>query len=413
MTRHVMNALLLFGLAWPAAADDHQPVGKRYRITVDDLPAPYASPSTARPSRRVAVPDILPIKLPPGFRINAFATGLRHARWLAVAENGDVLLAESRAGIITLLRDADGDGVAEIRSVFADGLDEPHGMAIRDGYLYVGEPGQVRRLPYRPGDTRASGPAQDVTPPGALGDGRGHWTRNLLFGAAGELYVAVGSRGNIAEEPPVRASVQRISPDGKQSLFASGLRNPVGIDRHPASGEIFVVVNERDGLGDGLVPDYLTRVVEGGFYGWPYAYIGPNPQPDLSPARPGLVARTLVPDLLFKSHSAPLGLVFYTGDQFPEAYRGDAFVALHGSWNAARPTGYKVVRVPFDAVTARPKGYYENFATGFWLKKRGAKPTATARVWGRPAGLAVAADGALLVADDVAQAVWRVSYVGG
>ncbi|MGH6954896.1 MAG: PQQ-dependent sugar dehydrogenase, partial [Alphaproteobacteria bacterium] len=190
---------------------------------------------------------------------------------------------------------------------------------------------------------------------------------------------------------------------GGQRTFASGLRNPVGIAFHPESRDLYVVVNERDGLGDGLVPDYLTRLEDGGFYGWPYSYIGSNPQPGFADRRPDLVARAIVPDLLFRAHSAPLGLAFYDGAQFPPEYRGDAFVALHGSWNAGRPTGYAVVRVPFKS--GRPLGHYETFMTGFWIKG-----TDTAVVRGRPVGLAVAADGSLLVADDYAGVVWRVSY---
>jgi glucose/arabinose dehydrogenase len=201
--------------------------------------------------------------------------------------------------------------------------------------------------------------------------------------------------------------VQRFAADdGGQATFAAGLRNPVGIAFYPGTTELYVVVNERDGLGDGLVPDYLTRLAPGGFYGWPHAYLGANPDPDFGPRRPDLVAATLVPDVLFQSHSAPLGLVFYDARQFPQSYRGDAFVALHGSWNAAQPTGYKVVRVPFK--NGRPIGGYENFATGFWARGK-----TSARVWGRPAGLAVAADGSLLIADDVGQVVWRVRYAPG
>jgi glucose/arabinose dehydrogenase len=200
--------------------------------------------------------------------------------------------------------------------------------------------------------------------------------------------------------------VQEFKADGSgQRTFAAGLRNPVGIAFYPGTSDLYVVVNERDGLGDGLVPDYLTRVQEGGFYGWPYAYIGRNPQPDYAERRPDLVQKTLVPDLLFESHSAPLGLVFYDGAQFPAVFRGGAFVALHGSWNAGKPTGYKVVFVPFR--DKRPVGHYENFAVGFW-----AAGQQRAQVWGRPAGLAVAADGSLLIADDVGQTIWRVSYGG-
>jgi glucose/arabinose dehydrogenase len=216
--------------------------------------------------------------------------------------------------------------------------------------------------------------------------------------------VAIGSGSNLGEEPPPRASVQEFVLDAShRESFATGLRNPVGIAFYPGSKDLYVVVNERDKQGDGLVPDYLTRLTRDGFYGWPYAYIGPNPQPGYAKKRPDLVEETILPDFLFEPHSAPLGLVFYDGEQFPKDYHGDAFVALHGSWNAAKPRGYMVVRVPFK--DSRPQGYYEAFVTGFWTA--GEK---TARVVGRPAGLAVAKDGSLLIADDVGKRIWRVSY---
>jgi len=391
------------GLAQPA-----QPIGERFHVTVGDLPPPYATPSVARPAIRVPRPPFVTLRVPQGFTANVFAEGFRHARWLAVAATGEVFLAEPRAGRITVLADADGDGVAERRAVFARGLDRPHGLAFHGGYLYVGEQTRVRRLSVRPGNPPTAGPIEPVTAAAALGRGGGHWTRNLVFAADGaSFFVTVGSRDNVAEEAPPRATVQRFRTDGTdQQTFATGLRNPVGIARQPGTDEIYVVVNERDGLGDGLVPDYLTRVRPGAFYGWPYAYSGPIPDPDYGDLRPDLVARTVTPDVLFKAHSAPLGLIFYDADGFPPAYRGDAFVALHGSWNSGRPTGYKIVRVPFR--NGRPVGGYETFAAGFWL---GGKRQA--RVWGRPVGLAVARDGSLLIADDVGQTIWRVAYQGG
>jgi glucose/arabinose dehydrogenase len=345
------------------------------------------------------------LRVPPGFRVNVFADGLAHARWMTVAPGGDVFLAESGAGRVTLLRDADGDGTAELEVPFAAGLERPHGLAVRPGWLYVADTERVWRYAYEPGQTRAKGPPEAVTAAGALGGGAGHWTRNIAFNPDGtRFYVAIGSRANIAEEPPPSATVQEFAADGtRQRTFASGLRNPVGIAFYPGADDLYVVVNERDTLGDALVPDYLTRITPGGFYGWPYSYLGSNPQPGRAHKRPDLVAKAIVPDLLFLAHSAALGLVFYDADQFPPDYRGDAFVALHGSWNSGRPRGYTVVRVPFR--DGRPAGHYETFASGFWV--RGEK---RAQVWGRPAGLAVAADGSLLVADDVSQRVWRITY---
>ena len=390
--------------ALPALAVD-QPPGRIIHIRVQDLSAPYATPSVANSPDRIPRPEGSTLRVPKGFSVNIFAENLSHARWMTVAANGDVFLAESSAGKITLLRDGDGDGRAELVTTFAKGFSEPHGLALARGYLYIADTRRVWRIPYRPGQRRAQGGAEPVTPRGALGSGGGHWTRNIAFSPEGELfYVAIGSASNIAEEPEVRASVQEFAADGSgQRTFASGLRNPVGIAFYPGTNDLYVVVNERDGLGDELVPDYLTRVRRGGFYGWPYSYVGSHPQPGYAHRRPELVKRAIVPDVLFRSHSAPLGLVFYDAERFPREYKGDAFVALHGSWNADVPRGYTVVRVPFAG--GRPKGHYEIFASGFWAKGEG-----TAAVWGRPAGLAVAIDGSLLVADDVGDVVWRISH---
>ncbi len=380
--------------------------GFRFEVRPGDMPRPFATPAAGNSSRRLERPTGATLRLPPGFRANLFAENLTHPRWLAVAANGDVFLAEPAAGRITLLRDGDGDGRAEIAGTFAHGFNRPHGLAFQNGYLYVAEPSRLWRIPYKKGDLEARGRPQPVAAAGALGGGGGHWTRNIAFAPDGRsFFVAVCSRGNIAEEPLPRASVQRFAADGSaQTTFASGLRNPVGIAFEPQSGELYVVVNERDGLGDGLVPDYLTRVRQDEFYGWPYAYIGRHPDPRYGDRRPELIAKSRVPDVLFRSHSAPLGLVFYDHTRFPETYRGDAFVALHGSWNASQPVGYMIARVPFK--NGRPLGHYESFATGFWVAGH-----QRAQVIGRPAGLAVAADGSLLVADDVGNVVWRIDYV--
>jgi len=263
-------------------------------------------------------------------------------------------------------------------------------------------------MPYGDGDTTAQGNKVPVTQADALGGQRGHWTRTLVFAPDGQsFFVGIGSRGNVDVEPVPRATVQ-VFRDGAPTpeTFASGLRNPVGIDFHPETGELYVVVNERDGYGDDLVPDYFTRIREGEFFGWPYAYAGGIPDPEFADEAPAMVAKTVLPDVMFQSHSAPIGMVFYDGDTFPEDYRGDAYVALRGSWNRSIPTGYKIVRIRFE--DGRPAGGYENFATGFWFA--GAE---TAQIVGRPAGLAVAADGSLLIADDTGKAVWRVSYPGG
>jgi glucose/arabinose dehydrogenase len=273
--------------------------------------------------------------------------------------------------------------------------------------LYVADTEGIWRLPYQPDATAPTRERKRITPKGAFGDSGGHWTRNLAFSPDGSrIYVAIGSESNDMPEPLPRASIQSFAADGSdQKTFASGIRNPVGMAFYPGSKDLYAVVNERDGLGDGLVPDYLTRVQDGGNYGWPYFYIGNHRQPDIEIPANLSGDKIAVPDLLFRSHSAPLGLVFYEGTQFPLEYRGDAFVALHGSWNAGKPQGYMVVRVPF--ADGAPEGWYEPFLTGFWVG--GDDPP---QVFGRPVGLAVAPDGSLLVADDASQSIWRISWKG-
>ena len=397
-------AVVVVALADVTATAQDVP-GQIHHVVFGRLPVPGATPSVSAPSRAVPRPDGASLTVPEGFRVNLFAEGLTHARWLAVAPNGDVFLAEPGARRVVVLRDEDGDGAADRASVFAAGLDRPHGLSFSGGYLYLGTPREVLRFPYTDGDLEAQRAPVVIGGEGALGDGRGHWTRNIAFSPDGRaFYVAVGSASNISDEDLPRATVQRFRSDGSvQSTYASGLRNPVGIAFHPDSGELYVVVNERDGFGDRLVPDFLTRIRAGEFFGWPFSYLGPHPAPDWGALRPDLVERTVEPDVLFEAHSAPLGLAFYTGTQFPPEYRGDAFVALHGSWNSSRPTGYKLVRVPFE--NGRPVGWYEDFATGFRIGTG-----VPAEVFGRPVGVAVAADGSLLVADDVGQVIWRISY---
>ncbi len=405
----IVSSLLAVALAlltsMPARAQlaDQAP-GQRFRVDPDQLARPYATDSAGNGPDVVARPDKPDFRLPPGFSVNEFAGGLGDARWLAVAPNGDVFLTIPDAGKVVLLRDADGDGKAELVGDFAAGFERPHGLAFHDGYLYIADVNRVWRIAWQAGDTKARARPEPVTMGGVFGAPDGHWTRNLVFSPDGRHFtVTVGSASNIGEDPPLRATLQSFAANGMdQKTLASGLRNPVGIAYRPGSDDLYVVVNERDGMGDGLVPDFLTRIQPGGFYGWPYAYIGQHVQPDI-PARPDLVARAIVPDLLFQAHSAPLGLAFYDGSMFPAEYRGDAFVALHGSWNAGRPTGYKVVLVPFE--DGKPVGYYENFLTGFWVAGR--QP---AQVWGRPVAIAVARDGSLLVSDDASGSIWRISY---
>jgi glucose/arabinose dehydrogenase len=405
-----MGTLALGAAIWAGAAiaqnnQNHETVGQHFQFMASNLPPPFATPATAQRSTKSEDPNLGKLQLPPGFHANLFADGLSNARWLQMAPNGDVLLAEADAGKITLLRDADGDGKAEVKTTFAEGFDKPHGMAFANGKFYVADAYGIYSFPYKDGDTKVTGPRTQITEKGAFGVLGGHWTRNLAVDSKGELFVAIGSNGNINDkDDPHRAAVSKVV-NGKLVQYGTGLRNPVGITFYPGTDDLYVVVNERDGEGDELVPDYLTRVQQGDFFGWPYAYLGQHEEPSLKGKRPDLVAKAKVPDVLFRSHSAPLGLLFYTGTQFPEKYRGGAFVAHHGSWNAANPRGYKLVYVPF--ANKRPAGGYENFALGFWTTGN-----APAGVMGRPVGLAQAKDGSLLVADDVGNAVWRVSYNG-
>jgi len=405
-------------------------VDERIQVRVQDLPEPFETSSASNGPMIIERPPAVTLRVPAGFKVNPFAEDLKRPRWMAIAPNGDVFLTESGSDKVIVLRDSDDDGTADVRSVYLSGLHRPHGLAFHGGYLYIGETTQIRRVRYKNGALETSNPIEMVTSKGSLGDGKGHWTRNIVFEPDGShFFVAVGSRSNRNAEDTPRASVQRFALDGSdQSTFAGGLRNPVGIAIYPGTGDLYVVVNERDGLGDGLVPDFLTQVQEGGFYGWPYAYLGSRPDPKYEGQKVDLVKRTIEPDVLFEAHSAPLGLVFYNSDQFPNEYVGDAFVAFHGSWNASSPTGYKIVRVPF--VNGRPAGWYENFAVGFRIENRSWLDSLAsvdsikdaARwaksllfqdevpiVWGRPAGLAIGKDGSLLIADDVGT-IWRIRY---
>ena len=396
-----LSAVLALSFAGALAAD--QP-GEKFNISFNSLPKPYATPGIANPSQKTARPAGVMPQVPAGFKIEVYASGLINPRWMAVAPNGDVFLAEPAAGRITQLREVAGKVVA---STFADGFDKPHGLALAKSALYVSDVDAVWRLSFAQGADKPTKKervttARDLSPVGY------HWTRDLAIDSKGTLYVGIGSASNVGEDEATRATVQTVNPDGSLKPFATGLRNAVGLVFYPGTDDLFVTVNERDGYGDEMVPDYLTHVQSGGFYGWPFAYLGAHPDPDYGSKRPDLVAKAIAPDLLFHAHSAPLGLVFYEGAQFPAAFKGDALVALHGSWNSGAPTGYKVVRIPFK--NGKPSGGYENFVTGFWSGAGGAG--SPAQVWGRPAGLAIAKDGSLLIADDVGKVVWRVSYAG-
>lgn len=377
-----------------------------HSVDPNKLPPPFATSSAFRSSKVIAQPPDARLFLPKGFKINVFAEGgFTYPRWMALAPNGDVFLADSRANTIYVLRDTDADGRADNRWVWSSKLSQPFGMAFHDGWFYVANTDSIVRFRYKSGQTTADGEPEklvELTPGGY----NQHWTRNIIFSPDGKkLFVSIGSATNVdVEADPRRAAISVYDPDGKNHrIYASGLRNPIGLAWNPKTGELWTAVNERDGLGDDLVPDYATAVREGGFYGWPYSYIGQNEDPRRKGERPDLVKKAIVPDVLFTSHSAALGIVFYTGAMFPEEYRGDAFVAFHGSWNRHKLTGYKVVRIKFrDGKLVGNQ--YEDFVWG-WLPNEDSN-----EVWGRPVGLLVAADGSLLIADDGAKKIWRVSY---
>ncbi|HEX4158321.1 MAG TPA: PQQ-dependent sugar dehydrogenase [Rhizomicrobium sp.] len=402
MVRQSITALLLTLATSSAQAADVP--GQRFSISVASLPKPFATPPVDNTSKVVPRPAGAVPNAPDGFAVSVFAANVPDARWMTAAPNGDVFLAEPDSGKVVVLRpSADGSRAARI-TTFASGFAQPHGLAIHNGSVYVADVKSIWRLPYIDGALKATGTRvhiADTTPP----QGVGHFTRDIVFDSKGNLFLTIGSKNNLAEDPLPYASVQKVGVNGTLTTFASGLRNPVGIAFYPGTDDLYVTVNERDGLGDNLPPDYLTRIRQGDFFGWPYAYTGAHADPTYGSKRPDLVARTKTPDVLFQAHSAPLGLVFYDGNQFPPDYKGDAFVALHGSWNSAHPTGYKVVRIHFT--NGRPENAYTNFVTGWWDGS-----TSPARVWGRPVGLLVAKDGSLLIADDKANTVWRVAYKG-
>jgi glucose/arabinose dehydrogenase len=410
--------------------------GVRRKITVADLPAPYATESVRNGPSVVPPPEGAMPQVPPGFKVERFATDLKSPRLIRVAPNGDIFIAESYEDDIRVMRAADGASKPEQNEVFASGLDKPFGIAFyppgpNPKFIYVGNTGSIVRFPYQVGDLHARGPAETIVPDipsGGRLTGGGHWTRDVAFTPDGKkMFVSVGSLTNDAENFPHmplpdaiqyaklhgigslfgketdRADVLEFNPDGSgKRAFATGIRNCVGMAIDPATGELYCSTNERDGLGDNLPPDYITHVTDGEFFGWPYYYIGDHEDPRHKGERPDLASKVSTPDVLLQAHSASLEMTFYEGNQFPTEYRGDAFAAEHGSWNRARRTGYKVIRVIMR--DGKPTGEYEDFMTGF--------VTPNGDVWGRPVGITVAHDGSLLVTEDANGTLWRISYVG-
>ena len=362
-----------------------------------ELPPPYQTPSKTRFSLLVARPVGAVLTLPAGFKVEEYLGGFSAPRFMALGPSKELLVSDIKDGAVYIVRNGK-------KSRLVAGLDRPYGLAFHHEWLYVAEATSVKRYVYdaKTGDIRGSG--EEVI---ALKDFRGgHITRTLLFDAQGEkLYLGIGSRSNIdAGEHPMRAAINRFNPDGSaHEIYASGLRNPVGLRWYPGTSELWATSVERDGLGDDLPPDFLTRVERGGFYGWPYAYIGPHVDPNHKGAAPEMVKKTLYPSVLLGAHVSPLDFIFYTGTAFPKKYRGGCFVALHGSWNRSKLSGYKISFIPFE--NGKPLSGPVDFMTGWLLSADGS------RAWGRPVGLLQLPDGSMLVSDDGGGRIWRVSYV--
>jgi len=395
------------------------------------LPAPDTTHDAKVFSKVVGWPEGKTPTAPAGFTVTKYAADLRNPRWIYVTPNGDVLVAESNtepktkekivaqvtgkaqsqnlgqsANRITLFRDADKDGKPEVQEVFLSGLNQPFGMLVLNNMFYVANTDGLWRYPYKTGQTKITGQGHKILdlPAGGYNN---HWTRNIIANADGsKIYISVGSGSNVGEngmEHEIRrANILEINPDGSgERIYAGGLRNPVGMGWAPGSQTLYTAVNERDKLGDELVPDYLTSVQEGGFYGWPYSYFGQHEDPRMAAKRPDLVKKTIMPDVPLGAHTASLGLAFYNQQAFPEKYHNGAFIGQHGSWNRSGLVGYKVVFVPFK--NGQPAGTYEDFLTGF------VSENSDNEVYGRPVGVTVMPDGAMLVADDASNTIWRVS----
>jgi glucose/arabinose dehydrogenase len=425
---HAQSAPALGGAAAFGSWHDDAP-GKRRHITADALPAPFVSPSVGNTVRVVRPPAYAKLNTFPGFEVKPFAGGLAGPRLLRTAPNGDIFVAETGAGRVRVLRPGE-SGAASQNEVFASGLHGPFGIAFypadRPEWVYVGNTDSVVRFAYRDGDMKARGAPEVIVP--QLPAGGSHSTRDVVFSKDGSrMFVSVGSASNDAEDmgrldptgvrkweedkspgaawgrESERADVLVFDPQGKgRRIFATGIRNCVGLAVNPTTGDLWCATNERDGFGDNLPPDYVTRVREGGFYGWPWYYSGAHEDPRHRGERPDLKDKVTVPDVLIQPHSAPLQMMFYNGEQFPAELKGSAFAALHGSWNRATRTGYKIVRaIVKDGV---PTGEYEDFVTGFVIDDTS--------VWGRPVGVTQAKDGALIFSEDGNGTLWRVSRTG-
>src|SRR5437762_4918693 len=390
--------------------------GVRRKVTVEDLPPPSSNVLAINPPRVAQRPAGAQPQVPQGFKIELYASGFRDPRFLLTAPNGDIFVVESRGNQIKVLRDTKGTGKPDVTEIFAEqGLNKPFGIAFyppgeESQFLYVANTDGVIRFPYRNGDLKARGPAEQLGAHLSGGAAHlrsgGHWTRDIVSSPDGKkMYVSIGSRSNVSDNAAEadRARIFEFNPDGTdRRVYAWGIRSAVGIAFRLGTNELWMSTNERDELGEDLPPDYISSVRLGGFYGWPWFYLGNHPDPRHKGKHPELAGKVIVPDVLVQAHSASLNLCFYTGDQFPSEYKGDIFAAFHGSWNRMKRTGYKVVRVPFDKSTGKPRGEYEDFVTGF--------VTPDGKVWGRPVGIVVAKDGSLLISEDGNGTIWRLSH---
>lgn len=386
------------------------------KITVDNLPKPYATPGVDNGAHMVKRPDNVWPQALPGFKVTQYTTGLDQPRLIMTAPNGDLFVAISYQNKIMVFRGVGPDGKPKQVSTFADGLSQPFGIAFYPAgpnpkWVYIGNTDSVVRFAYKNGDMKATGPAQKLAdlPGGGKLRGGGHWTRDVVFSKDGtKMFVSVGSHSNI-DDPDThpeefhRADVLEFTPEGKFiKIYAKGIRNCVGEAINPTTGQLWCSTNERDMLGNNLVPDYITHIQDGGFYGWPYFYMGGHPDPRLNGKHPELKDKVITPDILLQPHFASLEMTFYEGSQFPAAYKGDIFAAEHGSWNRKPRSGYEVIVAPVK--DGKATGAYEDFLTGFTLPN--------GDVWGRPVGVTVAKDGSLFVTDDGSGSIWHVAYTG-
>jgi glucose/arabinose dehydrogenase len=412
ITSSLLLVTLLAAAPGPFVDYREQQPGRSHHVRPSDLPPPNATKSVDNGAEVVERPRDAWPQAPAGFKVDLYATGLTNPRLIRTAPNGDLFVSESKANRVRVLRGLTADAKPVENKVFAKGLNQPFGIAFyppgKDPrWIYVANTDGVVRFPYQSGDLQARGPAQPIVkvPSGGHLRGGGHWTRDVVFSLDGKrMFVSVGSHSNNDDDKAEfhRACILEFDPQGGgERLYATGIRNPVGLAVQPSTGVLWTSVNERDELGDNLVPDYITSVKEGGFYGWPWYYMGANQDPRWKGKHPELASKVIVPDVLLQPHYASLQLTFYDGKQFPAAYQGDIFAAEHGSWNRSVRNGYQVVRVPLHG-KATASGEYEDFLTGF--------VTADGKVWGRPVGVDVAGDGALMVSDDGSNSIWRVSH---